>query len=116
MGDAGQLLRVFLNLISNAIRFRKPEEPLKIHISANKNIYNNECVFSVQDNGIGIEEQYSERIFTIFQRLHTRKVYKGTGIGLSIVKRIIERHGGSIWVESVFGEGSTFYFTLPFNK
>jgi PAS domain S-box-containing protein len=111
MGDADQLQRVFLNLISNAIKFRKPEEPLKIHISSKKE--DNEYIFSVQDNGIGIEEQYSERIFTIFQRLHTRDVYKGTGIGLSIVKRIIERHGGRIWVESSFGEGSTFYFTIP---
>lgn len=76
-------------------------------------IYNNEYVFSIEDNGIGIEEQYSERIFTIFQRLHTREEYKGTGIGLSIVKRIIERHGGRVWVESEFGKGSVFYFTLP---
>lgn len=113
MGDADQLQRVFQNLISNAIRFRKCEEPPKISISANKNIYDNEYVFSVKDNGIGIEEQYSERIFTIFQRLHTRNVYKGTGIGLSIVKRVIERHGGHIWVESSFGKGSTFYFTIP---
>lgn len=112
-GDGEQLQRVFQNLLSNAIRFRKCEEPLKIHISANKDIYDKEYVFSVQDNGIGIEEQYSERIFTIFRRLHTRDVYKGTGIGLSIVKRIIERHGGRIWVESEFGVGSTFYFTIP---
>ncbi len=113
MGDENQLLRVFQNLISNAIKFKKQEEPLKIHISANKDIYNKEYVFCVQDNGIGIEEQYKERIFTIFQRLHTRDVYKGTGIGLSIVKRIIERHGGRVWVESEFGVGSVFYFTLP---
>ena len=113
IGDARQLQSVFQNLISNAIRFRKCEKPLKVHIYSNKDIYNNEYIFSVQDNGIGIEEQYSERIFVIFQRLHTREVYKGTGIGLSIVKRIIERHGGRIWVESEFGKGSTFYFTLP---
>ena len=113
MGDASQLQRVFLNLISNAIKFRKQDEPLKIDISAYKHEDNNEYVFIVKDNGIGIEEQYSERIFTIFQRLHTREEYKGTGIGLSIVKRIIERHGGRIWIESEFGEGSNFYFTLP---
>ena len=113
MGDASQLQRVFLNLISNAIKFRKQDEPLKIDISAYKHEDNNEYVVSVKDNGIGIEEQYSERIFTIFQRLHTREEYKGTGIGLSIVKRIIERHGGRIWIESEFGEGSNFYFTLP---
>ncbi len=97
-GDAGQLQRVFLNLISNAIKFRKCDEPLKIDISAYKSEDEKEYVFSVSDNGIGIEEQYFERIFTIFQRLHTRDIYKGTGIGLSIVKRIIERHGGHIWV------------------
>ena len=112
-GDAGQLQRVFLNMISNAIKFRKREKPLKIDISAYKSEDEKEYVFSVQDNGIGIEEQYSERIFTIFQRLHTRDVYKGTGIGLSIVKRIVERHGGHVWVESELGEGSTFYFTIP---
>ncbi len=108
-----QLQRVFQNLISNAIKFKKPEEPPIIHISSNKDLYNKEYVFSIKDNGIGIEEQYSERIFVIFQRLHTRDVYKGTGIGLSIVKRIIERHGGRIWVESEYGKGSTFYFTIP---
>ena len=108
-----ELQRVFLNLISNAIKFTKQDEPLKIDISAYKHGENNEYVFIVKDNGIGIEEQYNERIFIIFQRLHTREAYKGTGIGLSIVKRIIERHGGSIWVESKFGEGSNFYFILP---
>lgn len=112
MGDAGQLERVFQNLISNAIKFRKPEEPLKIHISAHKS-EDKEYVFSVKDTGIGIEEPYFDRIFTIFQRLHTRDEYQGTGIGLSIVKRIIERHGGRVWVESEFGVGSTFYFTIP---
>ncbi|MGZ7048682.1 MAG: PAS domain S-box protein [Methanobacterium sp.] len=113
MGDTLQLERVFQNLISNAIKFRKRKEPPKIHISAYKSKDEKEYIFSVQDNGIGIEKQYLERIFTIFQRLHTRDVYKGTGIGLSIVKRIIERHGGRIWVESEFGVGSTFYFILP---
>ena len=113
MGDPEQLQRVFQNLISNAVKFRKYEEPLKIHISAKIDEKNSQYIFSVSDNGIGIEEQYLERIFIIFQRLHTLAEYKGTGIGLSIVKRIIERHGGCIWVESVFGEGSTFYFTLP---
>ena len=113
MGDEGQLQRAFQNLISNAIKFRKQDEPLKIHISSYKSEDENEYIFSIEDNGIGIEEQYSERIFTIFQRLHTRDVYEGTGIGLSIVKRIIERHGGRIWVESELGKGSTFYFTIP---
>ena len=112
-GDAGQLERIFHNLISNAIKFRKREEPLKINISAYKSEDGKEYVFNVQDNGIGIEEQYFERIFTIFQRLHTRDVYKGTGIGLAIVKRIVERHGGRIWVESEYNKGSTFHFTIP---
>ncbi|WP_414468600.1 PAS domain S-box protein [Methanobacterium sp. ACI-7] len=116
LGDAGQLQRVFQNLISNAIKFRKHEEQLKIHISSIKDEKNNEYVFNVSDNGIGIEEQYMERIFVIFQRLHTRDVYRGTGIGLSIVKRIIERHGGRIWVESSLGKGSTFYFTIPISN
>lgn len=115
-GDSGQLQRVFQNLISNAIKFRKYEEPLKVHISANMDEKNAEYIFSVSDNGIGIEEQYLDRIFIIFQRLHTISEYKGTGIGLSIVKRIIERHGGRIWVESEFDKGSTFYFTLPVHK
>jgi light-regulated signal transduction histidine kinase (bacteriophytochrome) len=114
MGDFGQLQRVFQNLISNAIKFRKCEEQLRIHISSRKDTQNNQYILSVTDNGIGIEEQYSERIFVIFQRLHTRDVYKGTGIGLSIVKKIIERHGGHIWVESEYNKGSTFYFTIPF--
>jgi PAS domain S-box-containing protein len=113
MGDEDQLQRVFQNLISNAIKFKKEDESPKIHISAHQNEKNNEYVFNVSDNGIGIEEEYVERIFVIFQRLHTRDIYNGTGIGLSIVKRIIEQHGGRIWVESEAGKGSTFYFTIP---
>ncbi|MGZ7109513.1 MAG: ATP-binding protein [Methanobacterium sp.] len=112
-GDALQLERVFQNLISNSIKFRKSDESLKIHISSYNSEDGKEYVFSVQDNGIGMEEQYFERIFTIFQRLHTIGEYNGTGIGLSIVKRIIERHGGCIWFESELGVGSTFYFTIP---
>ena len=113
MGNDVQLRRVFQNLISNAIKFKKEGNAPEIHISAVKDENNVEYIFSVQDNGIGIEKQYLDRIFVIFQRLHTQDEYHGTGIGLSIVKRIIERHGGRIWVESEFGAGSTFYFTLP---
>ncbi len=113
MGNDDQLRRVFQNLVGNALKFRKPEIPPRINISVYADEENNEYIFSVADNGIGIDEQYMERIFVIFQRLHTRKSYKGTGIGLSVVKRIIEHHGGRIWVESEPGTGSTFYFTLP---
>jgi len=110
-GDESQLVRVFQNLISNAIKFRKDDKPPEICISAKKE--GNEYIFKVADNGIGIEEQYFDVIFTIFKRLHTREEYEGTGIGLSITKRVIERHGGKIWVESQLNKGTTFYFTIP---
>ena len=112
MADSIQIIQVFQNLILNGIKFHGEQAP-KIHIAAGKRA--NEWVFSVQDNGIGIDPQYSERIFEIFKRLHTREQFSGTGIGLAICKKIIERHGGRIWVESELGKGSTFYFTLPIN-
>ncbi len=105
------LTQVFQNLISNAIKYRKPEEPPRVHISSRKE--GHEFVFSISDNGIGIDPEYFDRIFMIFQRLHTQGEYEGTGIGLAIVKKIIDQHGGRIWVESELGKGSTFYFTLP---
>ncbi|MDI6725221.1 MAG: ATP-binding protein, partial [Methanobacterium sp.] len=114
-GDSKQISRVFQNLISNAIKFRKPDEPPKIHITAKEDKQNNEYIFQITDNGIGLKKEYMERIFEIFQRLHTIDEYRGSGIGLSISKKIIERHGGRIWVESTPGNGSTFYFTLPIN-
>lgn len=113
IADKRQMIQLFQNLIGNAIKFRKPEITPKIHIKARKDENKNEYIFSVQDNGIGMEPQYAERIFIIFQRLHTMEEYEGTGIGLAVSKRIIERHGGQIWVESKPSAGSIFYFTLP---
>ncbi|MGK7923678.1 MAG: ATP-binding protein [Spirulina sp.] len=110
LGDRVQLVQVFQNLIGNAIKFRQ-EEPPEIQIRVEER--EDEYLFSVRDNGIGIESQFSDRIFIIFQRLHPRDEYPGTGIGLALCKKIVERHGGKIWLESVLRQGSTFYFTLP---
>jgi light-regulated signal transduction histidine kinase (bacteriophytochrome) len=109
LGDGGQLMQVFQNLIANAIKFRGSEPP-RIHLAAEPQ--GEGWRFTVQDNGIGIAKEHQERIFTIFQRLHPRSEYSGTGIGLAICKKIVERHGGHIWVESELGKGSTFYFTI----
>lgn len=113
--DAKQLQRVFENLLDNALKFHALQHPPQIHLSAGLQIAGtrNEWVFRVQDNGIGIEPQYFERIFEIFKRLHPQNEYPGVGIGLTICKRIIEKHGGQIWVESQVGVGTTFFFTLP---
>ena len=108
--DESQMVQLFQNLIANALKFHS-EDPLQIHIGAR--MEEGRWVVWVRDNGIGIEPQYFERIFQVFQRLHTRKTYPGTGIGLAICKKIVERHGGKIWVESQPGQGATFFFSIP---
>lgn len=108
--DGLQMLQLIQNLIDNAIKFRSKEAPC-IHIAAEQK--EKEWVFSVRDNGIGIETEYHKRIFVLFQRLHTLQEYSGTGIGLAMCKKIIERHGGRIWVEAQTGKGAVFYFTIP---
>jgi hypothetical protein len=110
MADEVQLVQLIQNLIGNALRFRGDPSP-EIHFGVTHT--EKEWTFSVRDNGIGIDSAYTERIFRIFQRLHTRSEYEGTGIGLAVCKKIVERHSGRIWVESEPGRGSTFYFTLP---
>jgi PAS domain S-box-containing protein len=115
VGDHTQLVQLFQNLISNAIKFSGQEEEVpRVEVGAKRLVgpQEEEWLFWVRDNGIGIEERYKERIFRIFQRLHGKDEYGGTGIGLAVCKKIVERHGGRIWVDSEVGEGSTFYFTL----
>lgn len=110
IGDRSQLAQLFLNLVGNGLKYHGDKAPC-IHVSAE--VRDNEWLFSVRDNGIGIAAKYHDRIFDIFGRLHTRQAYPGTGIGLAVCRRVVHRHGGRIWVESIPGEGSTFYFTIP---
>lgn len=109
LGDNAQMVQLLQNMIGNAIKFRGAEPP-HVHVGVRKQ--GEHWPFFVRDNGIGIDPQHTERVFVIFQRLHNRAEYPGTGIGLAICRKIVERHGGSIWVESVPGKGATFYFTL----
>ena len=109
MGDQTQLVQLFQNLISNAVKFRGEQTPV-VQIHAKRQPV--DWLIEVRDNGIGIDREHHERIFEIFQRLHTRKKYPGTGIGLAICQRIIQRHGGKIWAESAPGGGTSFFFTI----
>ena len=114
LAEESQLLQVFQNLIANAIKFRKDDQPPQVHVGARRQ--GAEWLFWVQDKGIGIERQYAARIFLVFQRLHSRRQYPGNGIGLAICKKVVECHGGRIWLESEPGQGSTFFFTLPVSE
>jgi len=109
-GDARQLHSLFLNLVGNAIKYRGSEPP-RVEISAERK--GNEYRFAVSDNGIGIEPRFARRVFDMFQRLHSRSKYAGTGVGLSLCRKVVEAHGGQIWVEPAKPRGSVFYFTLP---
>jgi PAS domain S-box-containing protein len=109
--DKAQLRQLFQNLVGNAVKFRSPDRPAEIQVSSQQDARH--WLFTVRDNGIGFDEKYQDKIFLIFQRLQSRGKYPGTGIGLAICKRIVERHGGAIWATSQPGRGSAFHFTIP---
>jgi len=109
--DETQFGQLFTNLISNSLKFRKLNEPLPIHVAVDRQP---PCWrFSIRDNGIGLDPKDADKIFLMFYRLHQESAYPGTGVGLAICKKIVEQHGGRIWVESEPGKGSTFFFTIP---
>ena len=128
-GDAGQLEQLFQNLVANALKFHRPGERPRVTVTAERQAIpggaprapaapgraaaTHEWRFTVRDNGIGFEQQFAEQIFVVFQRLHTRAEYAGTGVGLAICRKIVERHGGRIWAESAPGAGAAFHFTIP---
>jgi len=114
MGDRIQFIQLFQNLIGNAIKYKRSEVKPVIEINVKKDQKN--YIISVKDNGIGIESKFFERIFVVFQRLHKKSEYAGSGIGLAIARNIVEKHWGRIWLESEPNIGSTFYFTIPLNR
>jgi len=111
VGDTAMMRQVFTNLVSNAFKFTRPREKAIIEIGAS--ISGKENTYYVKDNGVGFNDQYAHKLFNMFQRLHTQEQFEGTGVGLAIVQRIIQRQGGRVWAESKLGEGATFYFALP---
>ena len=119
-GNTTQLRQLCQNLIGNALKFVRPDVPPRIQIQSELLTDNshglNRCKVTIQDNGIGIKAEHLDRIFGVFERLHGREHYEGTGIGLATCKKIVNRHGGNIWVESEVGKGSTFFFTIPIPK
>ena len=110
-GDSNLLLQVMINLLSNAIKFTRSRTEARIEISCVKD--GKETIVCVRDNGVGFDEEYKDKLFGVFQRLHSEEEFEGTGIGLAMVQRVINKHDGRVWAESKLGKGATFYFALP---